>query len=121
MTVSGVVLDSPDPQALARFYEDLLGWKRIQDEPDWVKLAGPDGGACLSFQKESGYVLPTWPAGPGDQQMQVHLDVHVDDLDEAGAHATSSGAVLAPFQPQDDVRVYLDPVGHPFCLFSNLG
>jgi hypothetical protein len=23
---------------------------------------------------------------------------------------------LATFQPQDDVRVYLDPAGHPFCL-----
>lgn len=121
MSLSGVVLDSPDPQALAGFYEDLLGWKRIQDEPGWVKLAGPDGGAGLSFQEESDYVPPTWPAGRGDQQMQVHLDIHVDDLDEAGVHATAVGAVLAPFQPQDDVRVYLDPAGHPFCLFENLG
>jgi catechol 2,3-dioxygenase-like lactoylglutathione lyase family enzyme len=121
MTVSGVVLDSTDAQALARFYEDLLGWKRIQDEPEWVKLQGPDGGACLSFQHESAYVPPTWPAGPGDQQMQVHLDIHVDNLDVAGAYAVSVGARLAEFQPQDDVRVYLDPVGHPFCLFLNLG
>ena len=27
------------------------------------------------------------------------------------------GATLAEFQPQDDVRVYLDPAGHPFCLW----
>jgi len=121
MTVSGVVLDSLDAQALARFYEDLLGWKRTQDEPGWVKLAAPDGGTGLSFQNESDYVPPTWPAGPGDQQMQVHLDIHVDDLDVAGAYAVSVGAQLAHFQPQDDVRVYLDPVGHPFCLFLNLG
>jgi catechol 2,3-dioxygenase-like lactoylglutathione lyase family enzyme len=121
MTVSGVVLDSPDPQALARFYENLLGWKRIQDEPEWVKIAGTDGGAALSFQKESRFVPPSWPAEPNDQQMQVHLDIHVDDLDEAGAYAVSVGARLADFQPQDDVRVYLDPVGHPFCLFLNEG
>ena len=119
MTVSGVVLDSPDAQALARFYEDLLGWKRIQDEPQWVKLEGPDGGVCLSFQQETDFARPTWPSGPGDQQMQVHLDIHVDDLDVAGAYAVSVGARLADFQPQDDVRVYLDPVGHPFCLFLN--
>jgi len=25
--------------------------------------------------------------------------------------------VLADFQPHDDVRVYLDPAGHPFCLW----
>jgi catechol 2,3-dioxygenase-like lactoylglutathione lyase family enzyme len=121
MKLSGVVLDSPDPQALARFYEDLLDWKRIQDEPEWVKLAGPEGGAGLSFQQESDFVPPTWPAGAGDQLMQVHLDIHVDDLDEAGAFAASVGARLAEFQPQEDVRVYLDPVGHPFCLFLNEG
>lgn len=27
------------------------------------------------------------------------------------------GAVLADHQPEEDVGVYLDPVGHPFCLF----
>ena len=85
MTLSGVVLDCPDPQSLAGFYEELLGWRRIQDEPGWVKLAGPEGGAGLSFQQEDRFVPPTWPAGPGAQQMQVHLDIHVDDLDVAGA------------------------------------
>ena len=84
MTLSGVVLDCPDPQALASFYEELLGWRRIQDEPGWVKLAGPEGGAGLSFQQEEHFITPTWPAGSGDQQMQVHLDIHVDDLDAAG-------------------------------------
>jgi hypothetical protein len=41
----------------------------------------------------------------------------VDDLEKACAHAEMAGATLADFQPQDDVRVYLDPAGHPFCLF----
>ena len=49
--------------------------------------------------------------------MMMHLDIYVDDLREAGAHAIALGAVLADFQPQQDVRVYLDPAGHPFCLF----
>ena len=50
--------------------------------------------------------------------MMMHLDIWVDDLDTAGARAESLGAVLAEFQPQDEVRVYLDPAGHPFCLFE---
>jgi len=29
----------------------------------------------------------------------------------------AQGATLAGFQPQDQVRVCLDPAGHPFCLF----
>jgi hypothetical protein len=27
------------------------------------------------------------------------------------------GAVLAEFQGREDLRVMLDPAGHPFCLF----
>jgi len=49
--------------------------------------------------------------------MMVHLDIEVDDLGLAGSYAVSAGAVLAGFQPQADVRVYLDPAGHPFCLW----
>jgi predicted enzyme related to lactoylglutathione lyase len=117
MTLVGIVLGAPDPKALAAFYGRLLGWTVRQDEPDWVTLVAPEGGAGLSFQLEGDYVRPTWPAGPGDQQMMVHLDIEVDDLDAAEAHAVASGATLAEYQPQDDVRVYLDPAGHPFCLF----
>ena len=116
MTLSGIVLDSPDPSELAAFYHRLLGWTVIQDEPGWVTLGAPNGGPGLSFQIESAYVRPVWPAGPGDPQMSVHLDIQVEDLDQAGAHAEKAGAIRADFQPQDDVRVYLDPHGHPFCL-----
>ena len=117
MVLSGIVLDSSDARQLAAFYQRLLGWKVEQDEPDWVKLRGPGDGPGLSFQTEVAYVRPTWPAGARDQQMMVHLDIAVDDLDAAGVHAVAAGAVLAPHQPQDGVRVYLDPAGHPFCLF----
>jgi predicted enzyme related to lactoylglutathione lyase len=117
LTLSGVVLDAPDANELAAFYRRLLGWDVEQDEPGWVKLRAPDGGAGLSFQTETRYARPTWPAGPGDQQMQVHLDIGVEDLDVASAHAVAAGATVAEFQPQDDVRVHLDPAGHPFCLF----
>ena len=47
----------------------------------------------------------------------MHLDFQVDDLDAAVAHAVDLGAQEAELQPQDDVRVLLDPVGHPFCLY----
>jgi predicted enzyme related to lactoylglutathione lyase len=117
MTLTATVLDSPDAGELAAFYGRLLGWATRTDEPGWVSLQAPGGGAGLSFQTEEAYVRPTWPAGPGDQPMMTHLDIEVDDLDVAGAHAIAAGAVLAQYQPQDDVRVYLDPAGHPFCLW----
>jgi predicted enzyme related to lactoylglutathione lyase len=117
MRLSGIVLDSLAARDLAAFYQRLLGWSVEQDEPDWVKLRAPGGGPGLSFQTEAAYRRPTWPSGAGDQQMMVHLDIAVDDLNAAGAHASAAGAVLAQYQPQDGVRVYLDPAGHPFCLF----
>lgn len=119
LILSGTVLDSPDPRALAEFYQRLLGWTVTQDEPGWVKIEPSDSGAGLSFQHEPDYRRPTWPAGSGDQQMMVHLDIEVDDLAAATVHAQGAGATLAEHQPQDDVRVMLDPDGHPFCLFVN--
>ena len=115
--LTATVLDAPDPRALAEFYGRLLGWPIGTAEPDWATLRPPAGGAGLSFQREPIYARPTWPAIPGSQQMQLHLDIEVDDLETAGARAVAAGAVLAEFQPQEDVRVYLDPVGHPFCLW----
>lgn len=117
MRLAATTLDAPDVHELAGFYQRLLGWEVAEDEPDWVTLRSPGGGAGLSFQTEQGYVRPVWPAKAGDPQMSMHLDIEVDDLAAAGARAVEAGATLAEFQPQDDVRVYLDPAGHPFCLF----
>lgn len=117
MTVSGTNIDCPDAHVLADFYRRLLGWDVAQDQADDVVLSPPGGGTGLSFQTERLYVKPTWPARRGDQQMMLHLEIQVDDLDAALAHALAAGATLADYQPQDDVRVCLDPAGHPFCLW----
>ncbi|HEX8508105.1 MAG TPA: VOC family protein [Propionibacteriaceae bacterium] len=117
MSVTGFVLDAPDAQALAGFYRQLLGWEAASDEPGWVMLTPPGGGTGLSFQTEAQYVRPSWPPEPGEQQMMMHLDIEVSDLEQAASHAVSVGAVLAEYQPQGHVRVCLDPAGHPFCLY----
>lgn len=116
LTLASVTLDSSDAGELATFYKRLLGWKIGAQEPDWVTLRSPDGGAGLSFQTEAAYVAPVWPATPGRPQMLVHLDIVVEDLEAASAHAVAVGATVAQFQPQEHVRVHLDPAGHPFCL-----
>jgi catechol 2,3-dioxygenase-like lactoylglutathione lyase family enzyme len=112
----GTVLDSPDPQALARFYADLLGWEL---GPEGRAIIPPDGVAYISFQMSPEYVRPTWPPVDGRQQQMLHLDFEVDDLGTAVAHAIELGATEADFQPQTEVRVLLDPDGHPFCLYAN--
>jgi len=115
-----VALDTPDPVGLARFYCDLLGWHVERTDDDWVTIRGDAGtgespAGRLAFQLAPDFVAPTWP-DPGVPQ-QAHLDLAVDDLEQAGAFAESIDArrVHGP-GPEQDYRVYLDPAGHPFCL-----
>ncbi len=117
--ISSTVLGASDPRALADFYRALLpDWETLVDLPQWVKIKPPGGGHGLAFQLEEHHLEPTWPAGPGDQQMQAHLDIGASDLAAGIEYAEARGARLAAYQPQDDVRVMLDPAGHPFCLFQ---
>ena len=117
----GTVLDAPDGRALGQFYARLLGWQYFDDGDDGGSVApSEDAGSYLGFQTERAYVRPVWPAAPGEPQMSMHLDIAVDDLEEAVAHAVEAGAELASHQPQDDVRVMLDPAGHPFCLYLDV-
>jgi hypothetical protein len=115
----GVVLDASDAVALAHFYARLLGWQVFgENDGDGAAVApSEDAGYNLATQTEPNYVRPVWPAKPGDPQMSMHLDIEVDDLAEGVAYAVECGAELASYQPQENVRVMLDPAGHPFCLY----
>jgi hypothetical protein len=117
----GVVLDAPAARELGQFYVRLLGWTIYKDGSNHVILAPPKGVAYLAVQSSPEYVRPVWPAAEGRQQMMMHLDVEVGDLDAAVADAIEMGATVAEYQPQDNVRVLLDPAGHPFCLYVDEG
>ncbi|MGW7198352.1 VOC family protein [Streptomyces chryseus] len=109
-----VVLDCPDPTALARFYAELLGGEPRAAEEGWVDLAGYEG-TPLAFQEAPGFVPPRWPAPDGSQQF--HLDLTVDDLDTAEERVLTLGAKPLDAADRDrSWRVYADPAGHPFCL-----
>lgn len=108
-----VVLDCPDPRALAGFYAGVLGGT-VEGEGEWVDLRTP-GGAWLAFQAAPGFVPPKWPAP--DASQQFHLDLTVQDLDAAEKEVLALGA--KPLDAEDrsrTFRVYADPAGHPFCL-----
>jgi catechol 2,3-dioxygenase-like lactoylglutathione lyase family enzyme len=104
-----VVLDCPEPAALAAFYAELLGQPITYRSDDWVVVARNDQSSGLAFQLAPDYRAPTWP--DGGQQQQVHLDVMVDDLSAADVAVRALGAIKL-----SEGGVYADPVGHPFCL-----
>lgn len=123
-----VSMHAPNPRELAAFYEQLLGLELVAEEgprpgaaPEdgWALLRPPAGrtGVSLAFEFEPEYVPPVWPSEAGEQQIMTHIDIAVEDLEQAVAWALEVGARVAAFQPQPDVRVMLDPAGHPFCLF----
>lgn len=115
--LTGVCLDCRDAEVMAEFYSRLLGWEVVYRDHDYISLLGPDGGAGLSFQEESWYRPPVWPEEPGGPDKMIHLDLHVTDLEDAVAHALACGGRLAAAQFRNDLRVILDPAGHPLCLY----
>jgi len=129
MAVTSVTIGAPAPRDLAAFYARLLGWQVTASEParpgmppedGWAQIRPPAGenGPTLNFEYEARFVRPVWPAVDRGQNATQHLDIAVADLAETVRWALAAGAILAGVQPQDDVRVMLDPAGHPFCLFE---
>lgn len=126
------VLDTTDPRGLAEFYRELLGLEyRAGDEPpapgepdpagdDWLVLQG-EGLWPLAFQKVPELPAVTWP--DPDVPQQLHLDMTVPDattLDAEHERVLGLGARLLLDRrddPDEPLRVYADPAGHPFCIF----
>jgi catechol-2,3-dioxygenase len=132
-TLRQVVLDGTDARRLAEFYRQLLGLSyRPGDEPppagapdpagqDWLVLRAADGRPQLAVQQVPELPEPTWPEGPRPQML--HLDLTVPsrtELDRQHERALALGARLLHDRsddPEEPLRVYADPAGHPFCVF----
>lgn len=126
-----VALDTTNARELAEFYRELLGFQyRAGDEPpaagqpdtaDWLVLVDADGRRRLAFQQVAKLPEATWPEGPIPQQL--HLDLMVptsDDLLAQHERAIGLGAHLLRDgfdDPEEPIRIYADPAGHPFCIF----
>ncbi|PPK71267.1 VOC family protein [Actinokineospora auranticolor] len=109
-----IVLDTRDPRGLAEFYAALLGGEVVVDEGDWVVATDPDGRR-IACQLAPEHRAPEFPDPTGSQQ--VHLDIEVDDIDEASRRVLGIGAQrVTELHPETDFRVFRDPAGHPFCL-----
>ncbi|HTW07638.1 MAG TPA: VOC family protein [Acidimicrobiales bacterium] len=105
-----VVIDCPDPVALATFYSELLGLPITYESADWVVVAQDDRTSGFAFQLAPDHQRPVWPDPARPQQF--HIDVMVEDPDAAASQVVAIGGERAP---QGD-HVYIDPAGHPFCL-----
>ncbi len=115
-----IVFDASDIAAESEFWAGLLGGEVHPDE-GWHSVT-VDGEWVLGVQAVPGHVPPDWPTGL--QQQQVHLDLHVDDLQEAHQLALALGGrqLQTARRPADNPNgdemfaVYASPAGHPFCF-----
>jgi hypothetical protein len=132
-TLRQVVLDGTDVRLLAEFYRELLGYEyRPGDEPpedgtadvkgrDWLVLRDPSGATRMAFQQVPELTEATWPGGAVPQQLHLDLTVPTkDELDSQHDRVVGLGARLLfdrSRDPEEPLRVYADPAGHPFCIF----
>ena len=111
--LSMVNIDCADPERLARFYAAALGWEVTYSDDSYGMVEG--NGIKIGFGKVEGFRPAQWPDDAGGKRF--HLDLRVDDLDEAAESLCAIGASQPDFQPgAGRWRVLLDPDGQPFCL-----
>ncbi|WP_406230110.1 VOC family protein [Nocardia sp. NBC_01009] len=111
LQLAGISLDCDNPEALARFYIELLGGRLLWNNDGSAGIRIPSGLTMIA-QKVADYTAPSWPG-----TSIVHLDLAADtDLDQCQLRALRIGAKPAPTQPDPRWRVLLDPAGHPFCI-----
>ena len=110
-----IVLDAADMEAESSFWAAVYGGT-VERDWDWHSVV-VDGTSVLGIQLAPNHVRPQWPGG--DQQQQLHLDLHVDDIVQADADVRALGAEVVQkvdLATESGFVVYLDPAGHPFCL-----
>jgi catechol 2,3-dioxygenase-like lactoylglutathione lyase family enzyme len=109
-----VIVDCPDPLALATFYSRLLGTPISYADDDFVVVSASDRTSGLAFQRSPDQRPATWPDPAVPQQ--IHLDVMVEDVPGSSAAVLALGATKLAGD-----GVFADPAGHPFCLIRRPG
>lgn len=121
---SVLVLDSAEPDLLARFYAELLGASAgpAPGDRDLLLVTG-GSGVVLGVRRDPDHITPSWPVPEGSQQAHLCILVEERYLDEAEREAVKLGA--RPVAAEDDgslpgsrtsLRHYADPAGHGFSL-----
>jgi hypothetical protein len=107
-----IVVDCSNPEALARFWQALIGGDVDVESSDWVVLDGDDLGFYIGFQR-----VPEGKQGKN----RIHLDVEVAHLAQAVDDAEQLGARKIGAQVDEDdgsFQVMADPGGNEFCFIT---
>jgi len=114
--ITELVLDCRDPERLAGFWCEVLGWKVLDRDGNEAIEIGPERGG------DSGQPVLVLSASddPKRDKLRLHLDVNATDRDQAdeldrllalGARPADVGQTGA-----ESWHVLADPEGNEFCL-----
>lgn len=114
--ISELVLDCADPELLARFWSDVLGYVELDREDGAIEIGPPDVGF--------GGLQPTIILSPSDDPRRGKLPLHIDinpvdrDQDAELERLLALGARPADVGQTGDEswHVLADPEGNEFCL-----
>ena len=117
--IISIPIDSTDPQRLAGFWADVLGW-RVRETGFQQTEHGPDG-AVLTPPSGDGVELDfRWVPEPKTTKNRLHLDIQPVEGDQAAEleRLLALGALPVDVGQGDDKpwHVLTDPEGNEFCL-----
>ena len=114
--ITELVLDCRDPELLAGFWCEVLGWKILDREGDEAIEIGPEGGS------DGGQPVLVLSASdePKVGKLRLHVDVNATDRDQAAEleRLLALGARPADVGQtgRESWHVLADPEGNEFCL-----
>ncbi|RST17361.1 VOC family protein [Streptomyces sp. WAC05374] len=118
--ISELVIDAADPERLAAFWSEVLGYVEIEREDDGSIAIGPPGAGFGGPQP----VLVIGPTSePRAGKLRLHIDVSATDRDQEAelARLLALGAEPADVGQSgtESWHVLADPEGNEFCLLRS--
>ncbi len=119
LTIQCLDIDAADPDRLASFWADALGWRRTHDLVEEVVLEPPEHSVWDGVVADLLFLrVPDKKAGKN----RLHLDLRPDDQAAEVARLELLGATRVDVGQPADVSwvVMADPEGNEFCVLAPL-
>jgi hypothetical protein len=109
--ITELVLDARDPELLARFWCEVLGYVELDRDEDSIEIGPPGTG----FGGPQPTIVLSRTDDPRTGKLPLHIDVNATDRDQDDEleRLLAAGARRADVGQTD---VLADPEGNEFCL-----
>jgi catechol 2,3-dioxygenase-like lactoylglutathione lyase family enzyme len=113
---SELVVDSRDPEALSRFWSEVLGYRELSRDEDGAIEIGPEAG--FGGPAPTLVFAPVADPTPGKRRLHIDLSPTDRDQDAELQRLLDLGAVPADVGQtgEENWHVLADPEGNEFCL-----